>query len=625
MKIRHLPDYLVNQIAAGEVIERPAAAVKELVENAIDAGATQIDIDLRDGGKSLILIRDNGCGMSPEELQAATERHATSKLPDDDLVHIHHLGFRGEALPSIGSVSRLNIKSKPHDNDNAWEISIAGGKKEEPTPTAHSNGTTIEVRDLFYATPARLKFLKTSRSEYGAVKDTISRIAMAFPAVGFKLSHDGVVKLNLIPEQGNFLDQRRERLASLLGKDFGENSFPVLAEREGIKLSGYSSLPTLNRATNQYQYLFVNGRPVKDRMLLGCVRAAYMDVLHHGRHPLTALFIDLNPEMVDVNVHPAKSEVRFRDAGHIRGLLITALKAGLLDHSQTTSSTLSSQILDRMAPESHKAGLPYHRGASPAVPRSYAHHHTPQASQNYSNLTPPSPHILGENFQDTYASPLPDTQNEIEYIQPSARAEYIDEDIKTSYKLGAARAQIHENYIIAQSDEGLVIVDQHAAHERLVYEKLKNQLENGKVASQGLLIPEIIDLDDTKISLLDEHQDMLNRFGLVIENFGADSIAVQSIPAILGEKFNIKKLIYDIIDEISEHNTDEKLKKSIHEALSSAACHGSIRSGRRLNIEEMNALLRQMEETENSGHCNHGRPTYITLDLKDIEKLFGRR
>jgi DNA mismatch repair protein MutL len=607
MRIRHLPDYLVNQIAAGEVIERPAAAVKELVENAIDAGATQIDIDLRDGGKSLIQIRDNGCGMSDEELDTATERHATSKLPDDDLVNINHLGFRGEALPSIGSVSRLSIKSKPHESDNAWEILIEGGKKHKPIPTAHSDGTTIEVRDLFYATPARLKFLKTSRSEYGAVKDTIQRIAMAFPAVGFKLSHDGAVKLNLPPEQGNMLDQRRERLSAILGKDFGDNSFPITAEREGITLSGYSSLPTLNRATNQYQFLFVNGRPVKDRMLLGCVRAAYMDVLHHGRHPLTALFIDLAPEMVDVNVHPAKSEVRFREAGHIRGLIITALKAGLLEGgANVTSSTLSHQTLEKMRPTMGTPSLPYVRGASPAVPRYYANSG------------------LAENVQNFYTPQ--EVQNQLSTIEPSAREERIaTEAEEITFPLGAARAQIHENYIIAQSEQGLVIVDQHAAHERLVYEKLKNQMDEGTIPAQGLLVPEIIDLEDTKIAQLNEHQETLNSFGLEIESFGADSIAVQALPAALGSKIDIKKLIYDIVDEISEHQTTEKIKKSLYEVLSSAACHGSIRSGRRMNAAEMNALLRQMESTDNSGHCNHGRPTYITLDLIDIEKLFGRR
>jgi DNA mismatch repair protein MutL len=608
MRVRHLPDYLVNQIAAGEVIERPAAAVKELVENAIDAGATQIDIDVRDGGKSLIVIRDNGFGMSAEEMEAAIQRHATSKLPDDDLVHINHLGFRGEALPSIGSVSRLNIKSKAANQDEAWEISMAGGKRDAPSPTAHGQGTTIEVRDLFYATPARLKFLKTERSEYNAIKDTLQRIAMAFPGIGFKLTHDGTTKLNLNREQGDLLDQRRERLSAILGRDFGENALPILAEREGIKITGYSSLPTLNRATNQYQYLFINGRPVKDRMLLGCVRAAYMDVLHAGRHPLCALFIEINPEMVDVNVHPAKAEVRFRDAGHIRGLIITALKHALLQGGQTTSSTLSNQTLEKMRPaNTGYNSLPYTRGSSPAVPYSYAQANVSQG--------------LHENVQNFYQS------QELENFQPSARSEIVEKNNTSidQHPLGAARAQIHENYIIAQSKDGLVIVDQHAAHERLVYEKLKKQMDENGVKSQGLLVPEVIDMDDSKISLLMDQSKILNKFGLEIEPFGNNSISVQAIPTLLGNKVDTKKLILDILDELDEHETAEKLKKSLYEVLSSAACHGSIRSGRRLNIDEMNALLRQMEETENSGHCNHGRPTVITLDLKDIEKLFGRR
>ncbi|HPD82255.1 MAG: DNA mismatch repair endonuclease MutL [Alphaproteobacteria bacterium] len=608
MRIRHLPDHLVNQIAAGEVIERPAAAVKELIENSIDAGATQIDIDIRDGGKSLIVIRDNGFGMSAEEIETAIERHATSKLPTNDLVHINFLGFRGEALPSIGSISRLNIKSKTADQDDAWEISMVGGKKGKLLPTAHSKGTTIEVRDLFYATPARLKFLKTERSEYNAVKDTVQRTAMAFPKIGFKLIHEGSIKLNLSAEQGDFLDQRRERLSAILGKDFGENALPILIERDGIKVSGYSSLPTLNRATNQYQYLFVNGRPVKDRMLLGCVRAAYMDVLHSGRHPLCALFIEISPEMVDVNVHPAKAEVRFRDAGHIRGLIITALKQALLQGGQTTSSTLSQQTIERMQPQNTSYNtLPYKRGNSPAVPGNYIR------SNPYNNLA--------EKVQNSYT---PYVLNE---ILPSAKSEPVIEqnDESQSYPLGAARAQIHENYIISQSENGLVIIDQHAAHERIVYEKLKNQIENEGVKSQGLLIPEIIDMDETKISTLIEHQETLSSFGLQIEPFGNDSLSVQSVPALLGNKTDIKKLIFDILDELIEHETTEKLKKSIHEVLSSTACHGSVRSGRRLNIDEMNNLLRQMEEIENSGHCNHGRPTFIKLDLKDIEKLFGRR
>ena len=606
MRIRHLPDYLVNQIAAGEVIERPAAAIKELVENAIDAQATNIDIDIRNGGKSLIIIRDDGIGMSNEELTAALDRHATSKLPDDDLVNIEHLGFRGEALPSIGSISRLTIKSKAINQNDAWELSVHGGTKQDIIPSAQTQGTTIEVKDLFYATPARLKFLKTDRSEYAAVKDMISRIAMAFPHVAFKLSHDGQVKLHLPQEQGNLLDQRRERLSALLGKEFGENSFSVDAEREGIKISGYASLPTLSRGTTQHQYLFVNGRPVKDRLILGCVRAAYMDVLHHGRHPLVALYIDIPPEQVDVNVHPAKTEVRFRDAGLVRGLIISALKHALLKDGQVTSSTLSTQILGKMSSNHATSPLPMSRGAHPAVPSYYANHN------------------LAEKAQELY-SPLSSQALQLDDFQPTARMEEALPQESVSFPLGAARAQIHENYIIAQSDEGLVIVDQHAAHERLVYERFKTQMDTGKIESQGLLVPEIIDMDETRSNLLIEHQEMMQKLGLEVEIFGAGSIAVQAIPAIMSGKVNIKELLNDIIDEISEHDTAQKLEKSIHEILSTMACHGSVRSGRRMNADEMNALLRQMEETDNAAHCNHGRPTFIKLELKDIEKLFGRR
>lgn len=596
MRIRHLPDHLVNQIAAGEVIERPAAAVKELVENAIDAGATQIEINIRGGGKSLIQIKDNGSGMDQQELEAAIERHATSKLPDDDLVNINHLGFRGEALPSIGSVSRMTIKSKTAGNDNAWQISMAGGKKESISPCAHSDGTTIEVHDLFYATPARLKFLKTDRAEFGAVKDTILRLAMAFPDIGFKLTHDNDTKLNLVPEQGDLFEQQKQRISAILGKEFGTNSVPVKAQREELSITGYTSLPTLNRGSSQHQYLFVNGRPVKDRMILGCVRAAYMDVLHSGRHPLTVLFLDIPPDMVDVNVHPAKAEVRFRDAGMVRGLIISALKHALIQGGQVTSTTLSDQTLQKIQTPSNMNPLPIGRGPKPAVPSYYAHGN------------------LAEKTQEFYTP-----------LEPSARYEQTPEEVTENFPLGAARAQIHENYIIAQSEEGLVIVDQHAAHERIMYEKLKDQMDAGTVPAQGLLVPEIIDLEETRISRLMEYKDMLLNLGLEVEAFGADSVSVQSIPAIMSDKADIKRLINDIMDEIEENNTAEKLKKSIHEILSTTACHGSIRSGRRLNMDEMNTLLRQMENTSNAGHCNHGRPTYIKLDLKDIEKLFGRR
>lgn len=610
MRIRHLPDYLVNQIAAGEVIERPAAAVKELVENAIDAGANQIDIDIRHGGKSQIIIRDNGHGMDAKELEAATERHATSKLPDDDLVHITHLGFRGEALPSIGSVSRLKIQSKPANSDDAWEINVEGGKKSAPAPTAHGQGTTIEVKDLFYATPARLKFLKTDRAEYGAIKDTITSIAMAFPDIGFKLIHDGAVKLNLNGEIGTRQEKIKQRLTSILGKDFDQNHVSILATREDIKLDGLASLPTYNRGTNQYQFLFVNGRPVRDKMLLGCVRAAYMDVLHSGRHPIVALYLTLPPEMVDVNVHPAKAEVRFRDAAMIRGLIIGALKNALLEQGHRTASTLSEQALSRT--QSHNnPSLPMQQGRYKAVPSSFIH---------------PG---LRDNAQSFYA-PLEGMQQQAPQqdniaFEPSARTDIIEDRIEDNHPLGAARAQIHENYIIAQTENGLVIVDQHAAHERLVYEKFKKQMDQGSIASQGLLVPEIIDLDDVQVNQLLEKQEFLKQMGLEIEAFGTDSVSVQSIPALLGDKANIKQLVMDILDEMISHDTTETLQKALHEKLSTAACHGSIRSGRRLNSEEMNALLREMEKTPSAAQCNHGRPTYITLELKDIEKLFQRR
>jgi DNA mismatch repair protein MutL len=606
MPIRQLPDYLVNQIAAGEVIERPAAAVKELVENAIDAGATRIDVDLRDGGKSLIRIRDNGSGMNKDELALAVERHATSKLPDDDLVHIAHLGFRGEALPSIGSVSRLSITSRQADSLEGWTIQIEGGKKTPPTPAPHPQGTTVEVKDLFYATPARLKFLKTDRAEYGAVKDMLSRIAMAFPHITFSLTHNGLNALSLPAEQGDLLDTRRGRLAAILGKDFAANSVPVTAQREDITITGFAGLPSFDKGTAQYQFLFVNGRPVRDRLLLGCVRAAYSDLLTRERHAVVALFLDVPPADVDVNVHPAKAEVRFRDAGLVRGAIISALKHALLDGGQTTSTTIATQALGSFRPQmSPGPALPYSR-------------YSP--SSRYSGTHYPSSG-LAEKMQDAYApliEPMPSARAEIE---PSG-SELPD---ISAYPLGAARAQIHENYIIAQSEDGLVIVDQHAAHERLVYERFKAQLSHGALESQGLLVPEIIDMNDLKVANLLEKQTLFSTLGLEIEAFGQGSIAVRSVPALLSGRVDIHQLVNDIADELEDQEHSQILEERINAILSRMACHGSVRSGRRMNAEEMNALLRQMEQSDKSGYCNHGRPTYISLSLKDIEKLFHRR
>lgn len=613
MRIRHLPDYLVNQIAAGEVIERPAAAVKELVENAIDAGSTRLEIDIRDGGKSLIKISDNGFGMNREELEAAIHRHATSKLPDDDLLNIAHMGFRGEALPSIGSVSRMKISSRAQgetvDGGEAWEILVEGGKKSEAQPSAHPEGTVVEVRDLFYATPARLKFLKTERAEFGAIKDTVARLAMAFPEISFHLVHNGKAVLKLNAEQGDFLDRRRERLGAVLGRDFAENSLPIEAEREGVRLTGYAGLPTLNRGTSQYQYLFVNGRPVKDRLLLGALRGAYADVLAHGRHPMVALFVELSPREVDINVHPAKAEVRFRDPAIVRGLIVSAIRHALHESGFSVASTASQQALTAMRPEpANTPHLPLTRSPQnfgAAVPRYYAYGMTDRVAEAY--------------------APRPEEQDD--HLAPAARADYIA-DVQTetvSYPLGAARAQLHENYIVAQTQEGLVIVDQHAAHERLTYERFKAQMAESGIEKQGLLTPEIIDLNEDEISALLSYKEELARLGLDFEPFGAGAVAVNSVPAILGGKANVQGLIRDLVDELTEHGTAQGLEERINEVLSTMACHGSVRSGRRLNIDEMNALLRQMEKTPKSGQCNHGRPTWVSLDLVDIEKLFGRR
>lgn len=602
-QIRHLPNHLVNQIAAGEVIERPAAAVKELVENSIDAGATSIEVEIRDGGKSYIRVSDNGFGMNKTDIESAIERHATSKLPDDDLVHITHLGFRGEALPSIGSISRMNIQSRAENDNDAWQINIEGGQKSQPRPCAQTKGTQIEIRDLFYATPARLKFLKSERAEYSAVKETVSRLAMAFPHISFKLIHDGSTKISFNAEQGELLGRRLARLGAILGKDFSENALSINAEREMVRLTGYAGLPTLNRGTAQFQFLFINGRPVKDRMLNGAVRAAYMDVLARDRHPMVALFIECDPEFVDVNVHPAKADVRFRDPAMVRGLMISAIKHALHEGGQTSSTTASVQALGAFKPEnySHAPTFPMHQGSNHPIPSNY----TP--GQTYGNLAE-------KNYQA------------FEAYQPYGKHEQIEPTPQAiDYPLGAARAQLHENYIIAQTQDGLVIVDQHAAHERLTYERFKNQMAEKGVEKQGLLTPEIIDLDEDESRKLMEHSDALSKLGLEIEPFGPGAIAIRTVPTLLGEKANIQGLIRDLCDELTEHGNLTGLEERLNETLSTMACHGSIRSGRRLNADEMNALLRQMEETPNTGQCNHGRPTWVKLQLTDIEKLFGRR
>ena len=597
MSIRYLPETLINQIAAGEVIERPFAAVKELVENAIDAGANRIEVSLTNGGKSLIVVKDNGRGMSREDLVSAVDRHATSKLPGDDLVNIAHLGFRGEALASIGAVARLTIQSRVRGAGDAWSIEVAGGKKSVPAPSSHPEGTQIEVRNLFYATPARLKFLKTERAEAMAIKDTITRLALAKPSIAFQLTSDGKNSLNL-PACKN----AQERISKILGREFGENAMEIEAEREGIKLFGYASLPTLHRATSQYQYLFVNGRAVRDKLLHGCIRAAYSDVLHSGRHPLAALFVEAPADEVDVNVHPAKAEVRFRDPGLVRGLIISALKHALHENGQQASSSISSAMLGSFRP-ANGPKLPLHRGSAPSVPSGHA----------YGNLA--------ESVQTSYA---PQASMAVD-MAPVAKTQDAPEHETESFPLGAARAQIHENYIVAQSENGLVVVDQHAAHERLVYERFKAQIAERGIEKQGLLTPEIVQLEESESERLLKFSGEFSKLGLDIEPFGAGAIAVQSIPALLSGKADIQKLLRDLADEVTERDTAQGLEERLNEILSTMACHGSVRSGRRMNVDEMNALLRQMEETPLSGQCNHGRPTYVELSLKDIERLFGRR
>lgn len=617
MKIRHLPETLVNQIAAGEVLERPAAAIKEMVENAIDAGASQIDVRIEDGGKSLIIIDDNGCGMTRDELIAALDRHATSKLPDDDLLDIRYLGFRGEALPSIGAVSRMRIKSRAQGTNESWEIKVEGGRKHDPVPSSHPEGTHIEVRDLFYATPARLKFQKSTRAEFMAVKDTLQRLAMAHPDIGFSLTHDG--KQSFAYPQ---TPDPQSRLSAVLGKDFGTNVMPIDATREDLHLIGYAGLPTYHKSNSTHQYLFVNGRPVKDKLLHGCVRAAYADVLARDRHPALALFLTLPPTQVDVNVHPAKTEVRFQDPALVRGLIITALKHAIHEHGFSVSSNVSEGALSRLGKSiaAYHAPIPIHSGRSPA--------YTAPTPSQY-----PPGSGLADAARSLYA-PQPAQMNWAQDIAPSAKAEPMpaeplpapqDESTSAHFPLGAARVQIHENYIIAQTENGMVIVDQHAAHERLVYEKFKTQMQNKAITKQGLLAPEIVELEEREAQRLLDYQDHLTQMGLEIEPFGSGAIAVQAYPALLGNKPRLTRLIEDLAAEVTERATAQGLEERLNAILSTMACHGSIRSGRRMNAEEMNALLRQMEETPLSGQCNHGRPTYVTLSLHDIETLFGRK
>jgi DNA mismatch repair protein MutL len=607
--IRHLPETLVNQIAAGEVIERPAAAVKELVENSIDAGASKIEVLIREGGASLITVTDDGIGMTAAELAIAVDRHATSKLPDDDLVDIKSLGFRGEALPSIGSVSRLTLTSRPrHDKTaDAASITVDAGKKSKTAPAALGNGTKIEVRDLFYATPARLKFLKSPRTETQNIRDIIERLAMAYPDIHFKLSVDDKDALDLPPAQGDLHERRLQRLKQVMGREFAENAIRIDAERDGIGLTGYAGLPTLNRGTNQHQYLFVNGRAVRDRLLIGAVRGAYADFLAGDRHPMLCLFLDLPPDIVDVNVHPAKAEVRFQDSALIRGLIVGGLKHALTAAGHRASTTVADATIGAFS-------APSPTGEWDGQYRQY--------QPSYKNLKG----MAGAPYNGSYYSGNLAVNDPAFDTAPSARmhAEQAPAHAVTQYPLGAAVAQIHENYIVAQTQTGLVLVDQHAAHERIVYEKMKQALEDGGIKRQTLLLPEVVEMESSSAEKLLARQDELAELGLMVDSFGPGAVVVQEVPAILGQQ-DIKKMVLDLADDILAYGQTVSLKEKLEEVCSTMACHGSVRSGRRLTVDEMNSLLRQMEATPHSGQCNHGRPTYVELKLGDIERLFGRK
>ena len=606
MAIRILGPNLINQIAAGEVVERPASAVKELVENSIDAGARRIDIVVTDGGRAALSVADDGCGMDADDLALAVQRHATSKLPGEDLENINTLGFRGEALPSIGSVARLTVTSRTADADSAWEINVEGGAVSGPEPAAHPPGTRVEVRDLFYATPARLKFLKTPQTERNHVVDAVRRLAMAHPGIAFSLSEGERQILKLPPAQGDLLSARLDRLDAIMSNDFGANALPIEAARDGIKLTGHIGLPTLNRGNAQMQFLFVNGRPVRDKLLQGSVRAAYRDFLAHDRHPLLALFLEIPPQAVDVNAHPAKTEVRFRDPGLVRGLIVGALKHALAEAGHRASTTVGSAALGAMRPaDTPRTGF---------LPRQPAGSGVPAAAGNAA---------LAETAHG-FHWPLDQADHGSRVTTPSAPEAAYEAEDDGHYPLGAARAQLHETYIVAQTDEGIVIVDQHAAHERLVYEDMKKALAAGGIQRQALLIPEVVELDEAATERILARTQELTELGLAVEAFGTGAVVVRETPALLGE-IDAAGLIRDLADDLAEYDTTLSLESRLADVCSTMACHGSVRAGRRLNAPEMNALLRQMEATPHSGQCNHGRPTYVELRLADIERLFGRR
>src|SRR5262252_7837694 len=607
MPVRQLSEGIVNRIAAGEVVERPASVVKELVENALDAGATRIEVVTDGGGRRLIRITDDGAGMARGDLELAVERHATSKLPEDDLLDIRTLGFRGEALPSIGAVSHLTITTRHKDEPHAWAIAVDAGVKAEVKPAALGEGTRVEVRDLFYATPARLKFLKSERTEGEAIRDVVRRLAMSRPDVAFTLAGEErapVTWAAALPGAPG----RLARLADILGAEFRANAVEVRGGREGLAIEGFAALPTHTRANSLGQYLFVNGRPVRDKLLIGVVRAAYADYLPRDRHPIVALFVTLDPREVDVNVHPAKAEVRFRDGGLVRSLLIRALQEALTRDGQRAATTGGSATVAAFRP----AMMPPHGGwdwrRSPARPADARGFAMPTSGNTALGFA--------EAAQAAFDVGGPSADARVDQVEPAP--DLLDRP------LGAARAQVHETYIVAQTRDGLVIVDQHAAHERIVYERLKAALDRTGIARQILMIPEIVELDEASVERLIARVEELTRYGLTIEPFGPGAVAVRETPALLGE-IDAQAMVRDLAEHMEEWEEALPLERRLMHMAATMACHGSVRAGRRLKGEEMNALLREMEATPNSGQCNHGRPTYVELKLSDIERLFGRR
>ncbi|MBR2429936.1 DNA mismatch repair endonuclease MutL [bacterium] len=608
MNIRVLPSNLVNQIAAGEVIERPASVIKELVENAIDAKAKKIEINLVGGGKNLITIIDDGKGISKDELPIAIERHATSKLPDDDLFNINFLGFRGEALPSIASVSKLTISSRQQKEENGWQISVNGGIKEELKPIAISEGTRIEVRDLFYTTPARLKFLKSDASEAAQCVDMLNRIALANPEISFFLYNEGKKKVALNACQGELFDSRLQRIADVMGRDFEDNSVAISSQNEFCRISGYVGVPTYNKANSLSEFLFVNNRPVRDKLILGAIKGAYQDMITSGRYPACVIFIDVEPMYVDVNVHPTKAEVRFYDNGAIRGLLVKAIRDALSLGGQKSAEFDGLEHL-------FNTNNSFEDSSNKEV---YSSELETTQREFYKFQMPLSSH------RRSFAKDLNIPSLESKYSVKVAE-EPSQQTVDEVGELGLAKAQFHNTYIISQTEDSIIIVDQHAAHERITMEKMKKSMaEHIQLQSQILLLPEVIDLALSEKENILEYAEQLSKLGLVIEEFGASAVLVREIPAILGDT-DIKKMIKDLAAEISEWGSAYVLNDKIHRICATIACHGSVRSGRSLNIEEMNRLLRDMECTEHSGQCNHGRPTYIKIKLKDIEKLFERR